>query len=181
MLVILFLVIACLAIGLGLHYKRRHDVKTKSRSRHNLLMTSSPGDKPSGDPYLELAAKQQQSVDYMPPQYSEIASDHYGSHRTAAAAASAASAGGRSKFGHRSELSEKSHRSASSGRGSVEEEEDEDAEIQMINEGSCYMTGGGGSSHYATAAGQAEGNDEDGRDDEDAGTAVNNTEEYLAR
>ena len=94
MLVILFLVIACLAIGLGLHYKRRRDVKLKSRSRHDLLMTS-PGDKPGGggDPYLELAAKQQS--DYMPPQYSEIASDHYGSHRAAAAA------GRPPKFGHR--------------------------------------------------------------------------------
>ena len=47
-------------------------------------------------------------------------------------------------------MSEKSdHRSASSGRGSVEEDGDvEDVEIRMINEGSCYMEG---SSQYASA------------------------------
>ena len=85
-LVVLFLVIICLALGLGVHYKRKQDLKSKSRAH---LMTSSghldstvsgrDNKAMSGDPYLEMAAKQSSyaAASSMPPQYSEIASDHY--------------------------------------------------------------------------------------------------------
>ena len=46
---------------------------------------------------------------------------------------------GNTKTVPRSELSDKSHRSTSSGRGSVEEDEDADVEIRMINEGNWNM------------------------------------------
>ena len=74
-------------------------------------------------------------------------SDHYGG----SSASRGSNSGG--KHNNRSELSEKSdHRSASSGRGSVEEDGDvEDVEIRMINEGSCYLQSPAGSSQYASA------------------------------
>ena len=46
---------------------------------------------------------------------------------------------GNTKTVPRSELSAKSNRSTSSGRGSVEEDEDADVEIRMINEGNWNM------------------------------------------
>ena len=117
--------------------------------------------------------------------YSEIASDHYGG----SSASRGSNTGG--KHNNRSELSEKSdHRSASSGRGSVEEDGDvEDVEIRMINEGSCYLQSPAGSSQYASAVGGIN-NDVHGHlnnEDEDdklscmdssrgGATSVNNTE-----
>ena len=63
-------------------------------------------------------------------QYSEIMSDYERTTTTSA---------GNTKTVPRSELSDKSHRSTSSGRGSVEEDEDADVEIRMINEGNWNM------------------------------------------
>ena len=65
-----------------------------------------------------------------PPQYSEIMSDYERTTTTSA---------GNTKTVPRSELSAKSNRSTSSGRGSVEEDEDADVEIRMINEGNWNM------------------------------------------
>ena len=163
-LVGLFLVILCLAIALGLHCKKRMDKAKQSQLLHDesKISTNRNSGAPLGDPYLELAAKQS---GFPPPQYSEIASDHYGG--------SSSSGPGAVKMHMRSELSEKSHRSASSGRGSVEDEEDADVEIRMINEGS-YLSPTG-SSNYATAT-----HVEEDKLSEDAGS-VHNTEEYLAR
>merc|ERR1719322_1926567 len=140
----------------------------------------------STDPYLELAVASKHTGRFAPPQYSEIASDHYGG----STASRGTNNGG--KHNNRSELSEKSdHRSASSGRGSVEEDGDvEDVEIRMINEGSCYLQSPVGSSQYASAVGainnDALNGDEDDKlscmDSSRGGAAsVNNTEEYLAR
>ena len=67
----------------GAHCKRRMDNK-KAANANRLLMTSVDHSKRNAgmsDPYLELAAKQSGSGGahgYAPPQYSEIASDHYG-------------------------------------------------------------------------------------------------------
>jgi len=95
-----------------------------------------------------------------PPQYSEIVSDY--AHGKAGNAGSNA----------RSELSEKSHRSASSGRGSVEDGDEEvDVEIRMINEGG-YLTHAD-----ATASTFPPGGDDDGASE----GSVQNTEDYLAR
>ena len=64
-----------------------------------------------------------------PPQYSDIVSQYGHSH-------GGTKQGGRQGRNTQSELSEQSHRSASSGRGSAEDVEEEvDHEIQMINEG----------------------------------------------
>jgi len=99
-----------------------------------------------------------------PPQYSEIMSDYERTTTTSA---------GNTKTVPRSELSDKSHRSTSSGRGSVEEDEDADVEIRMINEGNwniptAVQSTSGSQHHY-------EG------DDRLSQTSVQNTEEYLAR
>ena len=65
-----------------------------------------------------------------PPQYSDIVSQYSHSHPSKSVV------GGRGGRLTQSELSEQSHRSASSGRGSAEDVEEEvDHEIQMINEG----------------------------------------------
>ena len=121
---------------------------------------------------------------------SEIASDHYGG----SSASRGSNNGG--KHNNRSELSEKSdHRSASSGRGSVEEDGDvEDVEIRMINEGSCYLQSPAGSSQYASAVagmnnnthGHLNNDDEDDKlscvDSSRAGAAsVNNTEVSVTK
>ena len=76
-------------------------------------------------------------------------------------------------------MSEKSdHRSASSGRGSVEEDGDvEDVEIRMINEGSCYLQSPAGSSQYASAVAGIS-NDAHGHlnnEDEDDKLTIHNT------
>ena len=89
-------------------------------------------------------------------------------------------------------MSEKSdHRSASSGRGSVEEDGDvEDVEIRMINEGSCYLQSPAGSSQYASAVGNNDVHGHLNNDDEDdklscmdssrgGAASVNNTEVIL--
>ena len=77
----------------------------------------------------------------------------------------------------RSEISEKSHRSASSGRGSVEDcDEEVDSEIRMINEGGCYLGG-----NAAGAAAVAASDLIDAPPDKSDTASVQNTEEYLAR
>jgi hypothetical protein len=81
---------------------------------------------------------------YPPPQYSDIVSQYsHGGHSKSGGGGHHRPTGGVGRLTLHSELSEQSHRSASSGRGSAEdvEEEEVDHEIQMIN-------GGGG-----TAAG----------------------------
>ena len=76
----------------------------------------------------------------------------------------------------RSELSEKSHRSASSGRGSVEEgDEDADVEIRMINEGNWNLPTTSGTSQASGSHHHYEG------DDQLSQGSAQNTEEYLAR
>ena len=118
----------------------------------------------SGDQSLEMVGSVVGGSRY-PPQYSEIMSDYGGTTTTSANTKHALP---------RSELSEKSHRSASSGRGSVEEgDEDADVEIRMINEGNWNMP---------TTASQASGSHHhyEGEDQLSQGSAQN-TEEYLAR
>merc|ERR1712038_1203588 len=206
-----FLVIILLAIGIAFFCRKRIEKLKQSRllsndSRlqnddsklsyvgpmhhaNNQLQQRQEGLR-STDPYLELAVASKHTGRFAPPQYSEIASDHYGG----SSASRGSNNGG--KHNNRSELSEKSdHRSASSGRGSVEEDGDvEDVEIRMINEGSCYLQSPAGSSQYASAVagmsnnahGHLNNEDEDDKlscvDSSRAGAAsVNNTEEYLAR
>ncbi|CAB4067518.1 DCHS1_2 [Lepeophtheirus salmonis] len=74
-------------------------------------------------------------ISRFPPQYSEIVLDY--DHTSGSGKPS-----NPTMNPTRSEISEKSHRSASSGRGSVEEGDDEDVEIRMINEGSYLSPDG---------------------------------------
>ena len=203
MLVGFFLVIVLLILGLVFFCRKRIEKLKQSRllgndSRlqnddsklsygvhsHNQLQQRAGGmGHRNTDPYLELAVASKQTGRFLPPQYSEIASEHYGG------SSAGRGSSGNGKQNNRSELSEKSdHRSASSGRGSVEEDGDvEDVEIRMINEGSCYLQSPAGSSHYASAAagivngGLLTNEDEDDKlscgDSNRAGAAsVNNTE-----
>ena len=108
-----------------------------------------------------------------PPQYSEIIAD-YDSRNPKQAKAHHQGLVGNS----RSEISEKSHRSASSGRGSVEDcDEEVDSEIRMINEGGgCYLGAA------AAGAGAVAASDLiDAPPDKSDTASVQNTEEYLAR
>jgi hypothetical protein len=69
-----------------------------------------------------------------PPQYSDIVAQFQHSGKVAGVVGRTANASGGVQRLTQSELSEQSHRSASSGRGSAEEgEEDADHEIRMIN------------------------------------------------
>jgi protocadherin-16/23 len=108
-----------------------------------------------------------------PPQYSEIITD-YGSGSGNSASAKTKSMAANSK----SEISEKSHRSASSGRGSVEDGDEEvDSEIRMINEGSCYLSAAAAATDMVPGGAA---NAVEQQDKSDAGS-VQNTEDYLAR
>lgn len=133
--------------------------KTKGDTPNKIaLLPSPPGTMNasfSPDQSLEMVGSR------YPPQYSEIMSDY---ERNTATTVSA-------KPVPRSELSEKSHRSTSSGRGSVEDgDEDADVEIRMINEGNWTMPSqASGSQHHYEG------------DDRMSQTSVQNTEEYLAR
>merc|ERR1712051_611693 len=206
-----FLVVIFLATGIALFCRKRIEKLKQSRllgndsriqnddsklsyvgpmHHANTQLQQRSGGIRTTDPYLELAVASKHTGRFAPPQYSEIASDHYGG----SSASRGSNNGG--KHNNRSELSEKSdHRSASSGRGSVEEDADvEDVEIRMINEGSCYLQSPAGSSQYASAVGGIN-NDTNGHmnneNDDDklscvnssrgGAGSVNNTEEYLAR
>ena len=206
-----FIVVILLAIGIALFCRKRIEKLKQSRllgndsriqnddsklsyvgpmHHANTQLQQRSGGIRTTDPYLELAVASKHTGRFAPPQYSEIASDHYGG----SSASRGSNNGG--KHNNRSELSEKSdHRSASSGRGSVEEDADvEDVEIRMINEGSCYLQSPAGSSQYASAVGGIN-NDTNGHmnneNDDDklscvnssrgGAGSVNNTEEYLAR
>merc|ERR1719266_3065467 len=114
-----------------------------------------------------------------PPQYSEIMSDY---ERSTTVTSVTGNTGTGKPVHPRSELSEKSHRSTSSGRGSVEDgDEDADVEIRMINEGNWNLpsnsnpTGAGGS----TASGSH--HHYEGTEDQMSQSSAQNTEEYLAR
>ena len=125
---------------------------------------------------MELSSNGTSSVTNLsrfPPQYSEIIAD-YDSRNPKAAKAHHGGGGGMIGGNSRSEISEKSHRSASSGRGSVEDcDEEVDSEIRMINEGGCYL---------GAAAATAASDLIDAPPDKSSDTAsVQNTEEYLAR
>ena len=166
-LVAVFLIIACIGVGMGFVWKKKKDEKQAQKIQ---LLPNPPGtlgntsSTYSGDQSLEMVGSVVGSR--YPPQYSEIMSDYGGTTTTSANTKHALP---------RSELSEKSHRSASSGRGSVEEgDEDADVEIRMINEGNWNMpnttasTASGSHHHY------------EGEDQLSQGSAQN-TEEYLAR
>ena len=183
-LVALFLILICLGMGAVWHCKRRRDLKQAQKiallptnphaQGHTLGNTSSTY---SGDQSLEMVGSVMQGSRY-PPQYSEIMSDYGGTATTVSHSANTK----HHALQPRSELSEKSHRSASSGRGSVEEgDEDADVEIRMINEGNWNLpsnsnpTGAGGS----TASGSH--HHYEGTEDQMSQSSAQNTEEYLAR
>ena len=140
--------------------------KTKNESKSNKmallpnLQGTMGNSSMSPDQTLEMVGPKNNRYPLGPPHYSEIVSDYGGTTTTSA----------NTKTVPRSELSEKSHRSTSSGRGSVEDvDEDADVEIRMINEGNWNMSASqasGSQHHYEDRLSQ---------------TSVQNTEEYLAR
>lgn len=145
--VIIILVIMIAAI-LFICHKRNMAEKRKSNHLANLAGHANP------NMTLEMSTSSD-ALSRFPPQYSEIVSDY---ERTKNKTYSSGNP--------RSELSEKSHRSASSGRGSVEDGDDEvDVEIRMINAGSYLAT----DSAFAHD------------DDKLSEGSVQNTEDYLAR
>jgi protocadherin-16/23 len=153
-LVGLALVLTLLAVGALLHCRRVRDAIAAQKIA---LLPNPPGghlntsSNYSADQTLEMVG----NATRYPPQYSEIMSDY---ERTTA-----------TSVAKRSELSEKSHRSASSGRGSVEDvEEDADVEIRMINEGNNAGSWTAGHNYEADDQLSSQG-------------SVQNTEEYLAR
>ncbi|TRY73630.1 hypothetical protein TCAL_01930 [Tigriopus californicus] len=145
--VIILLVIIIAAI-LFICHKRNMAEKRKSNHLANLAGHANP------NMTLEMSTSSD-ALSRFPPQYSEIVSDYERAKNKTY-----------SSGNPRSELSEKSHRSASSGRGSVEDGDDEvDVEIRMINAGSYLAT----DSAFAHD------------DDKLSEGSVQNTEDYLAR
>merc|ERR1711971_1301916 len=136
---VVFVLIA-LVFGAMYCWKKRKDGMQANKIA--LLPSSPPGNGIGNTSFTPDQSLEMIGTRY-PPQYSEIMSDYERTTTTSA---------GNTKTVPRSELSDKSHRSTSSGRGSVEEDEDADVEIRMINEGNWNMQ-----------------------------TSVQNTEEYLAR
>ncbi len=170
--IVLLLIVLVLAVVFICRKKRREEEERKN----NLLAS---GGIVNPNMSMEMTSSSD-ALSRFPPQYSEIVSE-YGRtkdgkqhHHHGGLAGVLASAGNNP----RSEISEKSHRSASSGRGSVEDGEEEvDVEIRMINEGN-YLTpdggvGGGGATGFAP-------DEVDKGSDEEEGS-VQNTEDYLAR
>ncbi len=158
----------------GFMYVYCKNFKEKQAQKIALLPTSHGG-AASVDQSLEMVGRQGGPMGggRYPPQYSEIMSDY--ERATTATSSTPAKANLT-----RSEISEKSHRSASSGRGSVEDgDEDADVEIRMINEG-----GGGGGSAWTPGAAMGTGsavNHGYEADQVSEAGSVQNTEEYLAR
>ena len=154
------IIIIVLLLALLWFCKRKQDREKEARKMallaHNASAASAHGDRRGGQTNMAMelnsTASSSDALSRFPPQYSEIVSDYES----------------RTKMKtNRSEISEKSHRSASSGRGSVEDGEEEvDVEIRMINEGSFLPP----DSSYAMDA-----------EDKMSEGSVQNTEEYLAR
>ncbi len=158
MLVGIILLVIILVIAAIFVCKRRQ--RQEEARKNNLLATGG-----IVNPTLSMEMTSSgDALSRFPPQYSEIVSDYEKTKGGKAAHLS---------MGHlRSELSEKSHRSASSGRGSVEDgEEEADVEIRMINEGNYFSPDSTALSGF--------GPDEADRASDEG--SVQNTEEYLAR
>ncbi len=146
---IIVLVLAAVIVGAGIFFYRRFSLSQLIQKRlldaTDASMTSGGGGRHSYDGGLSqhegggLDSSHGSVValsQYPPPQYSDIVSQysHGGGHKGGHHQAARPSGGGRLTL--HSELSEQSHRSASSGRGSAEDVEEEvDHEIQMINGG----------------------------------------------
>ena len=155
------LLLALIVLAAGLYFYCKYSKSVKHGNKMALL--PSPQGTLSGPSFTPDQTLEMVGGGRYPPQYSEIMSDY---ERTTTTSANTKS------VMPRSELSEKSHRSTSSGRGSVEDgDEDADVEIRMINEGNWNIpasTASGSQHHY-------EG------DDRLSQASVQNTEEYLAR
>jgi protocadherin-16/23 len=141
---IIVLVLALVIIAAGIFLYRRFSLGQLIQKR--LLDTTDASTAGVGRHHYDAALSQQEGgldgtsvslSQYPPPQYSDIVSQYsHGGHKGSSGHHPAArpSVGGRLTL--HSELSEQSHRSASSGRGSAEDVEEEvDHEIQMINGG----------------------------------------------
>ena len=148
---IIVLVLAVVIIGAGIFLYRRFSLSQLIQKR---LLDTTDGSTGGGGvgrhPYHAALGQQEGGLDgshssvalsqYPPPQYSDIVSQYsHGGHKSGGGGSSHHGASRPSGVGRltlHSELSEQSHRSASSGRGSAEDVEEEvDHEIQMINGG----------------------------------------------
>ncbi len=166
MLVVLLLLLVGVPLALFFFVKKR---KKKEEARKNNLLATGGISNPNMS--MEMSSSSD-ALSRFPPQYSEIVSDYERAKGGKGGVAGLSSAAGGNP---RSEVSEKSHRSASSGRGSVEDGEEEvDVEIRMINEGNFL-----GPDSPAGANGASFALDEPDKASEEG--SVQNTEEYLAR
>ncbi|XP_040569949.1 protein dachsous [Lepeophtheirus salmonis] len=139
------LLLICLGIGLFIHIKRKKKNNSNLNkfgfSSSNNIINNMNGNRSvtSSADNLDMELSQTSGsagvISRFPPQYSEIVLDY--DHTSGSGKPS-----NPTMNPTRSEISEKSHRSASSGRGSVEEGDDEDVEIRMINEGSYLSPDG---------------------------------------
>ena len=152
---IIIALVLLIIFGIGFYYFHKNYQMKKTAQKIALL--PNPPNQSFTDQSLEMVGTR------YPPQYSEIMSDY----ERATTVTSASNQATKQVLNPRSEMSEKSHRSTSSGRGSVEDEEDADTEIRMINEGNWTLNSSSNQHHY-------EG-------DQLSQGSVQNTEEYLAR
>ena len=127
---IISLILILLILGVGVFLFRKFSVN-KFLQKHLIDGTGTGGESGYEGPLHDTSTMDSSvAMSQYPPQYSDIVSQYSHSHPSKSVV------GGRAGRLTQSELSEQSHRSASSGRGSAEDVEEEvDHEIQMINEG----------------------------------------------
>merc|ERR1719273_1310291 len=127
---IVSLVLILLILGVGVFFFRKFSVN-KFLQKHLIDGTGAGGESGYEGPLHDTSTMDSSvAMSQYPPQYSDIVSQYSHAHPSKSVV------GGRGGRLTQSELSEQSHRSASSGRGSAEDVEEEvDHEIQMINEG----------------------------------------------
>jgi len=156
--VVPLIIVLILLIGIGVGFYYCHKNYQMKKTAQKIALLPNPPNQSFTDQPLEMVGTR------YPPQYSEIMSDY----ERATTVTSASNPAAKQVLNPRSEMSEKSHRSTSSGRGSVEDEEDADTEIRMINEGNWTSLNSSSNQHHYEGDQLSQG-------------SVQNTEEYLAR
>ena len=157
--VVPLIIVLILLIGVGIGFYYCHKNYQMKKTAQKIALLPNPPNQSFTDQPLEMVGTR------YPPQYSEIMSDYERATTVTSASNPAAT---KQVLNPRSEMSEKSHRSTSSGRGSVEDEEDADTEIRMINEGNWTSLNSSSNQHHYEGDQLSQG-------------SVQNTEEYLAR